>query len=501
MVSPSVLTTKLTGGLGISPGSAGKMLAVIGTSDGYGTALANIPIALSRAADVLTNFGNAGPLIRSMTYATANYGKSVLGCYVTATTAGSLNADGYGYAGSGTGLAGSSFTANGVNDTYEPRILVVTGGTVGTAGIVIQYSLDNGRTYSANQSLGTVTTFAIPKTGVKGGSGIVASFGAGTMVAGDTFYAATTGPQVTAADIATALTNFQNSAQPFEVLLLASPLESAGTILAALDAWVANCVKNGNPKMWIANTTIPTTSQTDSAYQTALAPYAAHPSANAGSLCAGAAQIASNVPNMGYNYIDPISYAVAPLLVSVSEEQSIADLDIGQLPGVNITDLNGNPAARCHNELLNPGLDALNFLTLRTWTSVAGVYVNMPRLFSVAGSDFDNQPKLRVWNLAQAGLFAFFMRRLQKPILVNPKTGFILESTAQQLEKAANQVLTQILLGKPKASFTEVAISRTDQLLNTTTPTITVDARIIPLAYPVYINLNLGFEVTVTSSF
>jgi len=500
MTSPSVLTTKLTGGLGITPGSTGKMLAILGTSDGYGTASAGIPIALARTADILSNFGNAGPLIRSACYAVGNYGRSVLCTYVTATTAGSADTGSDGYAGTGTALAGTTMTANGVNDSYELRINVVTGGTLGVAGIVIQYSLDNGRLYSANISLGTATSYVVPRTGVKGGSGIVVTFGAGTLVAGDQYYKTCTGPQLTSADIQTALTNLQNSAQDFEVLLFASPLDSSGTLLAALDAWVANCVANGNPKMWIGNTTIPTSGQTDSAYQTSLAAYSAHPSSNDGSVCAGAAQIVSAVPNMAFNYIDPISYAVAPLLVSASEEQSIADLDIGLLPGVNITDNNGNPAARCHNELLNPGLDALGFLTLRTWTSVPGVYINMPRLFTAAGSDFDVIQKLRVWNLAQAALFAFFTRRLQKPILVDQKTGFILERAAKELENSAMQLLTQILLSKPKASGAQVTVSRNDQLLNTTTPTLTVDARIVPLAYPVFIKLQLGFAVTVTTS-
>jgi hypothetical protein len=51
--------------------------------------------------------------------------------------------------------------------TYEPRIKIVTGGTVGTTGITFKWSLDGGRTESRTISLGTATSYTIPNSGVK----------------------------------------------------------------------------------------------------------------------------------------------------------------------------------------------------------------------------------------------------------------------------------------------------------------------------------------------
>lgn len=65
-----------------------------------------------------------------------------------------------------TGVTGTSLPV--VDDTTDPRgtyeagLRVITGGTLGTTGIKIQWTLDNGRTWSNTIGLGTATTYAIP---------------------------------------------------------------------------------------------------------------------------------------------------------------------------------------------------------------------------------------------------------------------------------------------------------------------------------------------------
>lgn len=51
--------------------------------------------------------------------------------------------------------------------TYEAKILITTGGTVGTSGVVYQWSLDGGRTLSRKTALGTSTSITIPNSGVE----------------------------------------------------------------------------------------------------------------------------------------------------------------------------------------------------------------------------------------------------------------------------------------------------------------------------------------------
>lgn len=67
-----------------------------------------------------------------------------------------------------TGTALVSFAASPLPlGTYEPRIKIINGGTVGTAGITFQWSLDNGRNYSRTIALGTADFYLMPNSGVK----------------------------------------------------------------------------------------------------------------------------------------------------------------------------------------------------------------------------------------------------------------------------------------------------------------------------------------------
>lgn len=67
-----------------------------------------------------------------------------------------------------TGTATIAFDATSIPlGTYEPRIKIIAGGTVGTTGITFQWSLDAGRTYSRTIALGTATAYTIPNSGVK----------------------------------------------------------------------------------------------------------------------------------------------------------------------------------------------------------------------------------------------------------------------------------------------------------------------------------------------
>jgi hypothetical protein len=120
-----------------------------------------------------------------------------------------------------------------------------------------------------------------------------------------------------------------------------------------------------------------------------------------------------------------------------------------------------------------------------------GVYVNRPRVFSPTGSDFQLLPHRRVLNLAHETVRAYFILRLNKPILVNKTSGFILETEALEIEAGANAQLRAVLLSKPKASDSSFVLSRTDNLLSTRV--LTGDLRVVPLAYPETIQISVGF--------
>lgn len=104
--------------------------------------------------------------------------------------------------GTGTSVITAAAGAAGILEEVDALVTVLTGGTIGTNGIVLRLSLDGGTTVRTVR-LGTATSYAIPYVGV------TLAFAAGTLVAGDTFRFQTTAPMwdgdgVTAARLALA---------------------------------------------------------------------------------------------------------------------------------------------------------------------------------------------------------------------------------------------------------------------------------------------------------
>lgn len=129
---------------------------------------------------------------------------------VTAGTADTVQATVPG--GSTSAVTTSVDGTNGAWDTYYVKVRCLTGGTIGTAGIVLQVSLDAGRNWGSPLQLGTANTLYLGQGSltnrVPGGTGVQLNFGAGTLVAGDSWQFATNGPQWNDAGITAALAAF-----------------------------------------------------------------------------------------------------------------------------------------------------------------------------------------------------------------------------------------------------------------------------------------------------
>lgn len=470
MSQPNVSITELDGALGVLPTSAGKVYALAGASSSGPT---NQPATFARTKDVIGTFG-AGPLVEAACHYIERYGKPVVLVRTAASTAGAAGA----VTKDGTGT--SVVTATGTpNDDYDAVWRAETGGTVGTAGITFRWSLDGGRNWSPVTQLGTASTFAFP------GTGLTLNFAAGTIVARDQAAVRSTAPAPSAADVGTALDALAVSSVSWDLVHVCGAIDA--NIFDTLELKLAALAAAGKYRAWIGNARMPNEGETEAEYLTALSTtFAAH-ATTVGQLCAGACKLTSSVS--GLKHRRPVSYVVAAREAASSEEINVADVNLGPLVGVSIRDLNGNPDE--HDESIHPGLDDARFTVLRTWEGLQGVYVNRPRIFAPAGSDFTILPYRRVLNLAHAALRLYFLRRLNKPVQVDRQSGFILEDEALEIEAGALAVMRAELLAKPKASGVQFALSRTDNLLST--KTLTGDARVIPLAYPEFIQLTVGF--------
>jgi len=472
---PSVQTNELDGALGVLPSGA-SYFAIVGVSDSGPIAT---PAAFSRTKDVISNFGG-GPLVEAACYYITAYDQPVLLTRATASVAATETAIVV------TGITGTSAVTVGgdttANDDYEVVLKIVTGGTVGTTGITYQTSLDGGRSFSAVTALGVATSIVIPGSG-----GIGFALGTGTLVAGDTASYRTTAPNWASGDLTVALAALKVSTTPWDVCSIVGPIDA--TSFAAIGTSFSGMPE----KFWIGHTRIQTIGESESAYKTALDGIFGSLATTVGGLCAASVKLSSAVS--GRLYKRPFSFAVAPLAATVSPEIDISAIDVGNLPGVVIKDANGNPDE--HDEAVNPGLDDSRFTVARTWDGEQGVYVCNPRLFSPSGSDFQYFQHRRVINLLKRTTRIFMQRRLSKPIKVDGKTGFILESEAVAIEAACNAAIRGAIMAKPMASagafgpFSFVKINRTTNLLSGSD--LLVQEGLVPLFYPKKIIVNTGF--------
>lgn len=475
MTIPSVTITQQDNALGVLPPSAGRILAIVGASS---AGPLTTPAAFGRVRDVTATFG-AGPLVEAAAHAIERYGRPVLLVRTGTTVDGAASAvddD----AVTGTSVITADVVATEPLDDYEVVFRVVAGGTIGTAGITFKWSLDGGRTMSATTALGTANTFTIP------GSGVTLDFAAGTLVAGDEATFRTTAPQWNASELGAALDALKVTATDWGLVEIVGAIDA--TAFDTIETKIASIVASGKDVAWIGSARVPGIGESDATYQAAIAAVFASKASTYGVLTAGAHEMTSSVS--ARRYMRPVSFTAAPRENSLSEEQNSADIKLGPILGVSIVDELGNP--KHHDEAKSPGLDDARFYVLRTWERRAGVFVNRPRLFSPAGSDFQLLVHRRVMNIALTVLRAYFEERLNSPILVDRTSGFILESEALAIESGANGRLAAALLAKPKASDAYCVVARNENLLSTRN--LSADARVVPLAYAESVTLSVGFS-------
>lgn len=473
MSLPGVTITELDGALGVLPPSSGRLLAVVGPST---AGPLNSPATFGRTKPLIDAYGQ-GPLVEAACHALDRYQKPVIVVRSDASVegvAGAVDDDEV----QGTSIITVAGSSDPIDD-LDIVFAVVAGGTIGTAGITYQTSTDGGNTWSTVKSLGTANSLPIPDTGV------TLAFAAGTLIAGDTATVRTTAPASNAADLTAALEALRVSTVQWEIAGIATPIDA--TIFDAIETKFAAMHTAGKYRAYVANTRMMNEGETEAAYLTAMSGAFGSKATTRGEICAADCDLISSVN--GRKYRRPVSFVVAAMTASVSEEVNIADPSLGPLVGVSIRDVNGNPLR--HDESINPGLDDARFTVLRTHDGLQGTYVNRPTLLSPTGSDYQLMPHRRVLNIGNDVLRLYFLRRLNSPVLVDKNTGFILEQEALEIEAGANGMLRSALLTKPKASDVAFVLSRTDNLLST--KTLTGDMRIVPLSYPEQISLTVGF--------
>jgi hypothetical protein len=433
----------------------------------------NTPATYARVPDLTAAFG-LGPVVEAAAYYMSTTGRPALIVRSAAGAAAAVSAVTH----VGTGTSVATIAASPVPaDDYEYVIKFTLGGTIATGPISYQASYDGGRNYGPVTALGTADEITL--------AGTTFEFAAGTVLAGDTYAAVAKAAQWTGAELTTSLTALGNTLVAWEQVTIVGTLD--GTAFDNIETAIAGWRGVGKYKSWIGSPRIPAIAESAATYIAAMSTIFSAKSTKSGTVAGAAAKVTSGVT--GRKYRRPVSFVLAAAQ-ACDEQINVADVNRGSLPGVSIRDDNGN--ADEYDESLTPGLDDLRMASLRTWDGYPGVYINRPRLLSPPGSDFELIPHRRVLNLTERVLRNYFILRLNKPIKVDATTGFILETEALDIEMGARAAMRSSLLAAPKASAASFVLSRTDNVLST--KTLHGTARVIPLGYPEFIDITVGYE-------
>lgn len=476
-MTPGVKITKQDGQTGVVRPSALGNLAIIAATSAQPV---EVPATFTRQTDVLSAAG-LGPGVEYLSYFLQIAQNPGLLLSPSTSTAGAISLQGQVKSGSSSG----TWSGTPIDEYSQLLVTIVNGGTLGVAGITYTFSPDGGRTTSGTLALGTLMTIT-PQAPVVGGSlGVLLTFGAGTLLAGDTFYCTTSRPMMSNSDLVGVLESLRVTRLPWDNVLIDGDTSAAN--VATVDAWLQSLEAVGIFKMaWLntrhKNRPVPT-AESESAYAAAMGTLLATTSSIRVDVGADAADLAS--PVTGAIQARPTSLFVATRAEQFPPGIDPAFVSNGSLGGnPQLTDVNGNP--KWHDEQLYPGLDTLRLSTLRSFPGDNGTYITNANLLSPAGSDYVYDQHARVMNLACTIGYQILQGQLGRGVRKQPPVQpsgaiYILEQDAQSIEALVNAQYRQQLAGQCNgAAF---ILSRTDDLSPNQGATVNATIEVEAFAY------------------
>lgn len=391
---------------------------------------------------------------------------------------------------------------NGAWDTYEVKLVVVTGGTIGTTGIIVKVSLDAGRNFGTPITLGTANTLYLGNGSltnrVVGGTGVQIAFGAGSLVAGDYYQFATVGPQWNSAGVVSALAAFQASqygVQGVGSIHIVGDAMHGGSTATDLTT-IGNQIQAGvaiyefqRAIMELRDALVPTTyggsGETEATWIAAL--QTAVSGVSQPRICADGGNY--NMPSAYQNpaggqpsYRRNLAWAQAVRRTQVPLQRRAGRVKDGPYANIVV-----NPATDpsdgfiYHDERINPGLNASRIASAMTWPKKgAGFFQCQEPLLSVNGSQFT---ELVIGNVLDAACdigYAAGVEEISDDLTVQDN-GTLDPIVLNQFQGDIQNALNQGLIQTPLVSDVSAIVSPTQNVL--ATGVIPVTITVTPKAY------------------
>jgi hypothetical protein len=473
-------------GLGAVPPGLGNVSVVVGACS---TGSANTPVLTSSAATIAATFG-FGPAVE-LASDICSIGQNVMLIRAAQNAAGKVQAAPL-HVGSGNGAIAISGTPN---DDYQFQVTVLTAGTIGAAStVVVALSLDAGRSTFQTVLMGSATTITPPGGPSSYNTGLTLTL-SGTFVAGDTYLWYCCAPQCGAANVASALATIVTNPTVIQYVFVTdltggsttagTPIDNPGSgiggTVAGLDA---NCTTLFGQKRFIrllaAGSDVflgGASTETELQWITRMTTDAAANSSLRVGVSAGHYNTISSVTQSQIRR--PLLWQAAKKLAGNAIQVDLGRVSDGSIPSLTLP--SAKDAYVYHDESVNPGLDGARYLTAWSIIGRPGLYIKNGNLMAPPGSDFHWIQIGAVVDAACVAWYNYAAPLQGSSVRVNPKTGFILEADARKIEIGGQAAESDAIITPGAVSSTTVTLSRTDNILSTSTINATI--AIVPLGY------------------
>lgn len=468
MTLPGVSQTVLDGQLGVSSANGGLPPVFFGTSSA-GTA--NTLYSFAKPSAVTAAIGE-GELPDALCLALQVAGGTVHAF----KTAGSVAAANSAVTASG---GGPTVTVAGTaTNHYDAILTIIVGGALGTA--TFTYTLDGGKTTSPVFTVPAGGSYLIP------GTGITATFPAGTYVADETYSFTTTPATYNSADLSTAITAALavNELWSFAVFTgYSATASAAATLYSAIGGHLTSFANAFRYMRAIMSTGADTPGDVNTAFDAVedrriFLAYSRSRQA-----------IANTIVGRGNPHL-PLAIQAAARCAQIKASTSPAWVDLGGLTGASEAEFD----ERQNGEILHS--HKINAPT--TYIGRSGVYLTNGLLNSPAGSDFKYWQWGRITDIASTVTYQGMLPYVNSSPRVLPNgTGFIDPRDAARMNGRVNGGLTDNLINPTTDEGTKGFVSganfAVDQTVNIlTSSTVEGATRIVPRAQTQNINTTVA---------
>jgi hypothetical protein len=462
MSLPEVVQTIRDNALGIVAENIDSVHAKLGVCS------RGVPNTLYSFSDqkTLVDTLGTGPLVEAAAHALAVAGGRVYCVPINPSVPGTITGPEGGIPMQGTIVLSGSPT-----DAFEGVIRIVQTGTLGFA--TFKYSLDGGRSFSAEMAIPGSGSFLLPNVGV------VASFSLPpqTMfLAGQSFTFSATAPGFSLSDFGAAIIALLADPREWRLVHVVGTGEDA-LAAAALASMLDATLLSAETSYRYVRGIIECPEAGDASL---IAGFSLFASRRVG-VAAGFENLTSSVA--GRIMKRPAAWPAVARAMAVPISQDLGAVEDGALPGV---------VGIYRDERVTPTLDGKQFITLRTFLGISGAYVTAGRCMAPVGSDYALLQNGFVMDAACRTARTTLLPFLNSKVRVDGEKGTIREVDARTIEATVEAALNATLVAKNHASAVSAKVSRTENILSTQRLPVTI--RVVPLGYARAIAVDIGFS-------